>query len=270
MAKQQMDDPTPKEATKTWGFRRSTIAKREFIEEIGSLDLFTPVPRRNTRQPKGRGRGRGRGQQARKTMSNASKSARGCKRTLQESDSEPEPDSEDLITASRQLSLQQRTTSDIQASEQAEDSDELTLRQLQERVRQQATEENSSGGVKAVDLSAEAVNKDNKEAGGLQQSEGNLTSVFDRMATCSLVITERRKPARGVQDEEEQEKQTDADESSDGEGEYSDPNAVYCICRQKHNDRQVAHSSTVFCSSLECFRFLNQCSLEYKNYQSAD
>ncbi|XP_026800791.3 death-inducer obliterator 1 [Pangasianodon hypophthalmus] len=243
MEKQHTDDSSSKEATKTWGFRRSTIARREFIEEIGNLDLITLMPRRNTRQPRGRGRGRGRGKQPSETTSDAPKRARGGRRAVQpnlEPDPEPQPGSDDLITASRELDLPQKTASDTEASDQAEDSDELTLRELQERARKrQKSEENTKGGAGTADPSAETVNEDDEASRDHLQSDENVSSLSDRMTTSSEVITESRKSARGVQleEEEEEEEQNEADESSGGDEEYSDPNAIYCICQQKHNNR---------------------------------
>lgn len=240
-----MDDPSSREATKTWGFRRSTIARREFIEEIGNLDLVTLAPRRNTRQPRGRGRGRGRGKQPSETTLNAPKRARGGGRAVQ-ANLEPEPESDDLITASRRRCLPQKTTSAIETSDQAEDSDELTLRELQERARKrQKSEENSRGSAGTADLNAKTVNKDDEESCGLQ-SEDDVSSLFDRMATSSVVKTQSQKSARGVQLEEER---NDTDVSSDSDEEYSDPNAIYCICQQKHNNRQVPHHGSIFCPS---------------------
>lgn len=222
MEKQETD--AHKEATKTWGFRRSTIARREFIEEVGNLDLITLTPRRNMRQP--RGRGRGRGKQPGETMTNATKRARGGRQRAVQTDG-----------ASHRLCLSQKTTSDIEASDQAEDSDELTLRELQERARKrQRLEENSKG----IDLNAETVNKDEEESRGLLQSEENVSSLFERMASSSLMLTQTQESPLSVQEEEEQEKQSDADE------EYSDPNAIYCICREKHNNRQVPHKGIIF------------------------
>lgn len=236
MEKQETD--APKEATKTWGFRRSTIARREFIEEIGNLDLITLTPRRSMRQP--RGRGRGRGKQPGEIATNATKRARGGRRAVQ-TKQEPESDG-----ASHRLCFSQKT-SDIEASDQAEDSDELTLRELQERARKrQRLEENSKG----IDLNAETVNKDEEESHGLLQSEENVSSLFERMASSSLVLTQTQKSPLSVQEEEEQEKQSDADE------EYSDPNAIYCICREKHNNRQVPHKGIIFWFSISIsFRF---------------
>lgn len=246
MDEQQMDDPSARETTKTWGFRRSTIARREFIEEIGNLDLVTLAPRRSTRHSRGRGRGRGRSKQPTETTSNAPKRARGDRRAVQ-ANPEPESDLDELISASRRL----KTVSDIEASEQADDSDELTLRELQERARKrQKSEENSEGSAGTTDLNTETVNEgDDEESRGLLQLEENVSSLFDRLATGSLVINESWESAVRLEEEEEQEEQNDADESSDGDEEYSDPNAVYCICQQKHNNRQVSPRVNVFCSS---------------------
>lgn len=239
METRQTHDSSPRDSTKTWGFRRSTIARREFIEEIGNLDLITLVPRRNMRQPRGRERGRGRGKQSSETTSNAPKRARGGRRAVQ-SNLEPDPVPGDLITAPSQPCLPQKTTSDMVASDQAEDSDELTLKQLQERARKrQKSEEDSKGPARTADLKVENANKDIKELCDLQFTEENVSSLFDRLATCSAVISE----PRGVQlvGEEEQDVQNDADESSISDEKYSDPNAIYCICQQKHNNRQVPH-----------------------------
>lgn len=231
-----MDDSSNKEATKTWGFRRSTIARREFIEEIGNLDLVTLTPRRNTRQPRsrGRGRGRGRGRQPSESTSNAPKRARGGRKAVQ---ANPEPDPDAFITP-------QETTLYTEASDQAEDSDELTLRELQERVRKrQKLEEGSKESAGTADLNNETVNKDRAESPDHLHSEKSVPSVADRFAACSVVITGSRKSAHGVQIdkvEEPKEKNDDA-ESSGSDEEYSDPNAIYCICRQKHNNRQVPH-----------------------------
>ncbi|KAF5904924.1 death-inducer obliterator 1 [Clarias magur] len=238
-----MDDPSSKEKAKTWGFRRSTIARREFIEEIGNLDLVTLAPRRAARQcPRGRGRGRGRGKQASETTSNPAKRARGGRRAVKASH-EPEPDSEVLQTASHPP----KTTSDTEAS----DSDELTLRELQERARKRqiSESEGSKGSPGTVDLTTETINDDDDDddrSCNLLQSEESVSSLFDRLATSSL---ENWKSDRGNQleeDEERDEEQNDADESSDAGGEYSDPNAVYCICRQKHNNRRVPHRCSMF------------------------
>ncbi|XP_053338304.1 death-inducer obliterator 1 [Clarias gariepinus] len=232
MEKPQMDDPSSKETTKTWGFRRSTIARREFIEEIGNLDLVTLTPRRNARQgPRGRGRGRGRGKQASETTLNPTKRARGGRKAVRAS-LKPEPDLEVLQTTSHPP----KTASDTEAS----DSDDLTLRELQERARKrQKSEEGSKGSPGTVDLTAETVNDDDDDnrSCDLLQSEESVSSLFDRLATSSL---ENWKSERDVQLEEDEERdgeRNDADESSDADGEYSDPNAVYCICRQKHNNR---------------------------------
>lgn len=255
-----MDDLSPREAPKTWGFRRSTIARREFIEEIGNLDLVTLAPRRNTRQMKGRGRGRarGRGRQPCETTSDVLRRARGGRRAAQanleaDPDLEPEPESDDLITAPHphQGRLPPETTSDIETSDQAEGSDELTLKQLQERARkrQKSEEEDTKG------CADELVKKDVDEPGGDLPPEETVSSLFDRLAARSAAISESGKSAEGVRldGDEDLDEQNDADESSGSDEEYSDPNALYCICQQKHNNRQVPHSGNGFHSVLSFF-----------------
>lgn len=57
----QMDEEgsSAAEVTRSWGFRRSTIARREFMEAVVSVDSSPPVQSRRGRPRRGR-RGRGR------------------------------------------------------------------------------------------------------------------------------------------------------------------------------------------------------------------
>lgn len=240
-----MDEPSPSETTRTWGFRRSTIARREFIEEIGNLDLITLTPRRATRQSRGRGRGRarGRGKQPNEATSDAPKRTRGARRAVR-APLDPDPGPDDFITAPGQTCLPE----DVETSDQAEDSDELTLKQLQERARKRRkSEEDGKERAGTAAWTPDTLNKGGDTSPVLLQSEESVSSLFDRLATRSAAVTK----AGGVQlnREEERDEPNDPDESSVSDEEYSDPNAVYCICQQKHNNRQVPHSTSASCSN---------------------
>ncbi|XP_062872178.1 death-inducer obliterator 1 [Trichomycterus rosablanca] len=230
-----MEDSASNEAPKRWGFRRSTLARREFMEEIGNLDRDTLVPRRVAQQPRGRGRGRARGKQAGEGLPAASRRGRGRRRAGPD-DSGPSTElHSEVFCAPLQPHLLQRTKSDVEAS----DSDELTLRELQERVwKQRRLQANSAGGRSASDLNPDVVSKANQEAELLSEElklqEGASMSSSHPTHTASkssAVLTKDRTSARKMREEE------DEDDAGSDFGEDSDPNAVYCICRQAHNKR---------------------------------
>ncbi|KAL6483203.1 hypothetical protein MHYP_G00080750 [Metynnis hypsauchen] len=268
-----VEDSSPKEVTKRWGFRRSTIAKREFMEEIGNLDISSvSVPRRGARQARGRGRGRGRGKDAGEmpSISPAPKRGRGGRRSAQ-ADLTPVSspkltdgytilelgggDCADVNTtqqtlnnsaAKAQSSLALEAVSDVEAvseaaaSDQAEDSDDLTLRELQERVRnRQKLEEASALSVPDLNLNTNSVNKDVEEVDVQKtclQMEKNAVQedTTPQMASRTSKKDQKRGDRR---DEEEEEEQNEDAVKSSHDSEENDPNALYCICRQKHNNR---------------------------------
>ncbi|KAL7864517.1 hypothetical protein AOLI_G00159370 [Acnodon oligacanthus] len=264
-----VEDSSPKEVTKRWGFRRSTIARREFMEEIGNLDISSvSAPRRGARQARGRGRGRGRGKDTGEmpSASPAPKRGRGGRRSAP-ADLAPVSspkltdgytvlelgggDCTDLNTtqqtlnssaAKAQSSVALEAVSDVEAvseaaaSDQAEDSDDLTLRELQERARnRQKLEEASALSVPDQNLNTNSVNKDVEEVDVQKtclQMEKN--AVPEGTTPQKASRTSKKDQKRAVREEEEQNEE--ADKSSHG-SEENDPNALYCICRQKHNNR---------------------------------
>uniref|UniRef100_A0A3B4D3G2 Death inducer-obliterator 1 n=2 Tax=Pygocentrus nattereri TaxID=42514 RepID=A0A3B4D3G2_PYGNA len=264
-----VEDSSPKEVTKRWGFRRSTIAKREFMEEIGNLDISSvSAPRRGARQARGRGRGRGRGKDAGEmpSTSPAPKRGRGGRRSAP-ADLAPVSsptdgntilelgggDCADLNTthqtlnnsaAKAQSSLALEAVSDVEAvseaaaSDQAEDSDDLTLRELQERARnRQKLEEASTLSVPDLNLNTKSVNKDVEEVDVQKtclQMEKN--AVQEDTTPQKASRTSKKDQKRGVRKDEEEEQNEDTHKSSH-DSEENDPNALYCICRQKHNNR---------------------------------
>lgn len=258
-----------KEVTKRWGFRRSTIAKREFMEEIGTLDFeCTPAPRRSARQDRGRGRGRGKGKEA--SVAPAASPAprrRGGRRSAPE----PPPAPAEVLNNSSDPGggdggclhvLQQKpgnsanpssnmapgATSDIEvvseaaASDQAEDSDDLTLRELQERARnRKKLEEISASAV----VDSEAVHEGAEEKKQLQSEDSNdVQGTGGVWSSCTTQMDSRRpavstkgQKAASVRIEEDSKQKEVPNQASHDSSEESDPDALYCICRQKHNNR---------------------------------
>uniref|UniRef100_A0A3B1IKN5 Death-inducer obliterator 1-like n=1 Tax=Astyanax mexicanus TaxID=7994 RepID=A0A3B1IKN5_ASTMX len=248
------------EVPKRWGFRRSTIARREFMEEVGNLDS-TPVsaPRRGARQARGRGRGRGRGKEAGEARPDSPAPKRGRGRGGRKSAPAnlsfvplaAPPDAPTTTNfggssfvglgttqqktansaANLRSSIQLQAVSDIEASseaavsDQTEDSDDLTLRELQERARNRRRFE-------------EAKSEQNND---LRVQGGASSSCSDQRAGRSLDASNTdQKTVRVVvtnEMEEEAMQSEDSDKPLNDSSEESDPNAIYCICRQAHNNR---------------------------------
>ncbi len=103
----QMDEEGSSAAavTRSWGFRRSTIARREFMEAVVSVESSPPV---RSRPPRGRGRGR-----------------RGRGRVLAPTEDRSSSESE----ARETVPCEERVPSD-----RAEDSDELNLQEIRKRA----------------------------------------------------------------------------------------------------------------------------------------
>ncbi|XP_076875055.1 death-inducer obliterator 1 [Brachyhypopomus gauderio] len=259
-------DSSTKEAPKTWGFRRTTIAKREFLEEIGSLDISSLTPRRSTRQ--GRGRGRGRGKQACDTPTTpAPKRGRGARKVVEPAQApSPEPGATpELGGGESDVKLQggegsgalfqtdvasaAETGSEAPVSDQAEDSDDLTLRELQERARARRSVEEVVGGAAVHTDTANAaedseVDAHQKEVRTNVRSEEDLvseeqTAVKGQTAQGAVLGSSRAGRSdipekQGAQEEKQEHETCQSVVDDDGE---EDPNALYCICRQKHNNR---------------------------------
>ncbi|XP_039527267.1 death-inducer obliterator 1 isoform X1 [Pimephales promelas] len=145
----KMEDGSSAEA-KTWGFRRSTIARREFMEAVASSDSSPPAPRSRGR-PRGRGRGRGRGRA--KRASEAGGSAPACKRgrgvrgRALTHTADEEEDEEGLRGVPAELNPDEERVSAGVSSDRAEDSDDLNLQEIRKRAVARRMQEQGDGGV---------------------------------------------------------------------------------------------------------------------------
>ncbi|XP_058860325.1 death-inducer obliterator 1-like isoform X2 [Acipenser ruthenus] len=237
--------PTSKEFKKTWGFRRTTIAKRELPGEVDFNDPLNAPLRRSGRQSKrtdkmeeflSTSKRRGRrsapanlesfdptdtetaseasfdGNSEAKTPSQASVESLDLKATPDDDGGKNEPDA---AAAS-------------QDSSEASDSDELTLKELQNQLRKKrvagapgAEEE----GLEEVESAEKPVDETGSK--GLSGSPGRGG------AKESAINDAETKP--GQKGSKDAGREGPSTIKSDAEG--YDPNALYCICRQKHNNR---------------------------------
>ncbi|XP_056117277.1 death-inducer obliterator 1 [Rhinichthys klamathensis goyatoka] len=132
----KMEDGSSAEA-KTWGFRRSTIARREFLEAVGSSDNSPPAPRaRGRARGRGRVRGRGRGKRAAEAGGSAiaCKRGRGGRGRALTHTGDEEEDEQGLRGVLAELKPDEERVSAGVSSDRAEDSDDLNLQEIRKRV----------------------------------------------------------------------------------------------------------------------------------------
>ncbi|KAM6298567.1 death-inducer obliterator 1 [Aegotheles albertisi] len=285
--------PTSKEFRKTWGFRRTTIAKREGTgdpdvdsseqpqQQQQSLNL-----RRSGRQPKRTERVeeflttvRRRGRRSVPTVLEDSSEPASCPATDAETASEDSVESTpDIKPVTRRISTRsckdqkgsksRRTKEEEEEEEEEEedeeeeddtsdsDSDGLTLKELQNRLRKKRVEQ------KPVQITLKDIQnrlrkrnseQDPTETGDVQsekQVESELpvkqepetsdsTEIASRVVvseedTEDLQVQKDVKPALGAKGTADEPEELP---KSKPESEIYDPSALYCICRQPHNNR---------------------------------
>ncbi|XP_014811459.1 PREDICTED: death-inducer obliterator 1 isoform X2 [Calidris pugnax] len=285
--------PTSKEFRKTWGFRRTTIAKREGAGDV-DVDSSEQQPqqqqqslnlRRSGRQPKRTERVeeflttvRRRGRRSVPVVLEDSSEPASCPATDAETASEDSVESTpDTRPTTRRMgtrsSVHQKGSKSRKEEEEEEeeeeeveeeegdtsdsDSDGLTLKELQNRLRKKRVEQ------KPVQLTLKDIQnrlrkrnteQDPPEPGEIQDEKQDETElpvkqepetadsteiasqvVVSEEGTEDLQVQQEVKPAlgtKGITDEEPEELP-----KSKPESEIYDPNALYCICRQPHNNR---------------------------------
>ncbi|XP_065502082.1 death-inducer obliterator 1 [Caloenas nicobarica] len=283
--------PTSKEFRKTWGFRRTTIAKREGAGDA-DVDCSEQQPqqqqslnlRRSGRQPKRTERVeeflttvRRRGRRTVPTTLEDSSEPASCTATDAETASEDSVESTPEIkpatrrirtrSSKDQKGSKSRCTKEEEEEEEEEDDDDddtsdsdsdgLTLKELQNRLRKKRVEQKPAQlTLKDIQTRLRKRNpeQDPTETGDVQsekQVEPELSvkqepETADNIEVASQVVVseentedlqvqEEVKPAlgtKGISDEEPEEPR-----KSKPESEIYDPNALYCICRQPHNNR---------------------------------
>ncbi|XP_067564783.1 death-inducer obliterator 1 [Pseudorca crassidens] len=262
--------PTSKEFRKTWGFRRTTIAKREGAGDV-EMDALDPLPRqqqslslrRSGRQPKRTERVeeflttvRRRGRRGTPVSLEDSAEPASCPVTDAESASEGSVEStSDGKSGPRSGSTgaKERKASSAKARGRGDeddtsdsDSDGLTLKELQNRLRRKREQEPTDRPPKGVQSRLRKKHREEDpvetmdvEAG--DAVEGSLPVPQEPEADLGAA-SQAAKMDRESQLEGRAAPGGNAEEPGDAvrhkpECEVYDPNALYCLCRQPHNNR---------------------------------
>ncbi|KAM9250145.1 death-inducer obliterator 1 [Dugong dugon] len=263
--------PTSKEFRKTWGFRRTTIAKREGAgdAEADSLEQAPQPPqqslslRRSGRQPKRTERVeeflttvRRRGRKSVPVSLEDSAEPTSCPVTDVETASEGSVESTSEIKGgpkSGAPDVKERPTSSEKAKGGDEeddtsdsDSDGLTLKELQNRLRRKREQEPTDRPLKGIQNRLRKKRREEDpaetvdvEAGDAVESpppskpepEADQVAVF-QVARDDKESKPEGRAAQGLKEEEPRESIKHKPEC-----EVYDPSALYCLCRQPHNNR---------------------------------
>ncbi|XP_023693895.2 death-inducer obliterator 1-like isoform X1 [Paramormyrops kingsleyae] len=247
---------------KTWSFRSSTIARRPVLMEPDIQEPNAAPARRSVRRIKRTDKllqflstaKRGRG--ARRQAPPCSER---CQPSYQivtaDAESTSEPNSLEghkakgpgetsaiRMTAERmadQSRRARRVSGTGSNSTDTEDSDELTLKELQDllkkRKKGEAKEATGPSSLVAFELESKRQEAHVREPDSVQHAGGQVPRGVTVEATLTEVGPQSKmggKPSRWRERSEEQEEYMEEEESS-----QSDPDALYCVCRQKHNER---------------------------------
>ncbi|XP_063003033.1 death-inducer obliterator 1 isoform X2 [Elgaria multicarinata webbii] len=274
--------PTSKEFKKTWGFRRTTIAKREGlgdaemdIAEQSSPQQQSLALRRSGRQPKRterveeflttvRRRGRKNLPAALEDLNEPASCHVTDIETASEGSVESMPDiktisqkcrSKDGKGQSTQKSRPSKEQDDEEGEEDTSDSDsdgltlkelqnrlrkkrveekptELTLKELQNRLRKKHQEQNPT---ETVD--AQAGNQIKHEIAVKQEPEHIDNTEIGDEATVSKEITEAVQVKKEIKSTVQTSDEPEESRKRKSESEVYDPSTLYCICQQPHNNR---------------------------------
>ncbi|XP_033623008.1 death-inducer obliterator 1 [Fukomys damarensis] len=259
--------PTSKEFRKTWGFRRTTIAKREGAGDT-EVDPAEQQPhslslRRSGRQPKRTERVeeflttvRRRGRRNVPVSLEDSSEAASCPVTDVESASEGSVESSSEIKSvptrgskrgkERPASSEKAKGRDEQGDTSDSDSDGLTLKELQNRLRRKREQEPVERPLKGV---LSRLRKKRREEDPGDAMEVEVARACRDVPPCKQESEagEGSVNQAGKNDREGETEGTVAQEPKDEDPadmgkpkpdcEVYDPNALYCICRQPHNNR---------------------------------
>ncbi|XP_013000093.1 death-inducer obliterator 1 isoform X2 [Cavia porcellus] len=259
--------PTSKEFRKTWGFRRTTIAKREGAGDT-EADPAEQQPhslslRRSGRQPKRterveeflttvRRRGRKNvpicledpGEAASCPVTDAESASEGSVESSSETKSVPVPASK--LGKERPASSKKAKGGDEQGDTSDSDSDGLTLKELQNRLRRKREQEPVERPLKGI---LNRLRKKRREEDPGDTAEGEVAGSGHDVPPCKQESEAGEGP---VNQAAEDDRESDSEgtlaqgprEEGPGDGgkpkpdsEVYDPSALYCICRQPHNNR---------------------------------
>ncbi|XP_030069497.1 death-inducer obliterator 1 isoform X2 [Microcaecilia unicolor] len=255
--------PTSKEFRKTWGFRRTTIAKREGAGDAESETLeqqhelpqqLRPSLRRSGRQPKRTERveeflttvRRNRGRKSAPAVLEDASEPTSCPVTDVETASEGSVesscetkldsqryDSGDVKEEPIQVDGKEEKESFKEEDDDSSDSDGLTLKELQNRLRKRHIEEMTA---ETMVVHARQLIK-----AELPLSTGRESEMCTRTASQTVSLQECSENIQVKQEfqipSESRRNKDEKATKSKPECEVYDPNALYCICQQPHNNR---------------------------------
>ncbi|XP_008067762.1 death-inducer obliterator 1 [Carlito syrichta] len=262
--------PTSKEFRKTWGFRRTTIAKREGAGDAEADPLERPPQqqlglslRRSGRQPKRTERVqeflttvRRRGRRSAPVSLEDSSEPTSCPVTDAETASEGSVESTSEMRSgpkAASASMKERPASsekakggDDEDDTSDSDSDGLTLKELQNRLRRKREQEPPERPLRSVQnrLRKKRREEDPTDTVGIETGsavESALPSKPEPEKDSGAAVQTGKddrenalegRAAPGIKDEEPR-----GSGRPKPECEVYDPNALYCICRQPHNNR---------------------------------
>ncbi|XP_038659689.1 death-inducer obliterator 1-like isoform X2 [Scyliorhinus canicula] len=253
--------PSSKEFKKTWGFRQTTIAKRENAMDAENSDTalsensdqLTPLLRRSRRQTQ-------RSVRVQEFISAAQKRYRrmtglddggecGFNATSEAgtgSDGSVDVDEKgaeslDMATGPGSVHIFEARNEVVNSDEDSStnsDSDELTLKELQNQLRKRRGQEqpDSPQSVHTVQETCTEENQSRKESKSLVtvKMKKKIVIPVKKGTKSGTALKEKESISQS-----EVKSETDDDESSvnQSDNEYNDPDKLYCICRQPHNNR---------------------------------
>ncbi|GAB1287323.1 Death-inducer obliterator 1 [Apodemus speciosus] len=259
--------PTSKEFRKTWGFRRTTIAKREGAGDT-EVDPIEQQPqqhslslRRSGRQPKRterveeflttvRRRGRktvpvsleDSSEPTSSTVTDVETASEGSVESSSEIRSGPPPDS---LGKEHPASSEKAKGGDEEEDTSDSDSDGLTLKELQNRLRRKREQEPVERSLRGIQ---NRLRKKRREEDPAETGSSQIGSAEEDIPLCKQEPEASQGP---VSQSEKDDRENQSDGKTQGskeenpreagkpkpECEVYDPNALYCICRQPHNNR---------------------------------
>ncbi|KAM6147813.1 death-inducer obliterator 1-like isoform 2-T2 [Erethizon dorsatum] len=259
--------PTSKEFRKTWGFRRTTIAKREGAGDT-EVDPAEQQPhslslRRSGRQPKRTERVeeflttvRRRGRKNAPVCLEDSGEAASCPVTDVESASEGSVESSSEIKSvpvpgskrekEHPASSEKAKGGDEQGDTSDSDSDGLTLKELQNRLRRKREQEPVERPLKGI---LNRLRKKRREEDPSDTVEVEVGGTGHNVPPCKqeseageglvnqAAKDDKESESEGIVAQEPKDEEPGDVGKPKPDSEVYDPNALYCICRQPHNNR---------------------------------
>ncbi|XP_047626629.1 death-inducer obliterator 1 isoform X2 [Phacochoerus africanus] len=260
--------PTSKEFRKTWGFRRTTIAKREGAGDAEPEALEQPPPqqglslRRSGRQPKRterveeflttvRRRGRRSapapleepGEPASCPLTDGDTASEGSVDSASDGKGGPKPGSS--AVKERPASSKAKGGDDDEDDTSDSDSDGLTLKELQNRLRRKREQEPADRPPKGLQSRQRKKRREDPvEAAGVEAADAGEGSLpvkaepeADQGAASPAAEDDREGELQGPAALGGREQERGGPGRPKPECEVYDPSALYCICRQPHNNR---------------------------------